>query len=76
MLESASVYFTNCLNLYSMAKSPEIESLKQYFKRNSISVEQDMNINPSHFVLVNLTIDSKTWEILVDDEYGDFNAKN
>lgn len=59
-----------------MAKSPEIESLKQYFKRNSISVEQDMNINPSHFVLVNLTIDSKTWEILVDDEYGDFNAKN
>lgn len=59
-----------------MAEYAEIEYLKQYFRRNFISIEKDKNTNSSHFTPVKLKIDSKVWEILVDDEYDDFNAKN
>lgn len=54
----------------------EIELLKQYFRKNSILIKQGKGSGLDGFLFASLTIDSKSWEVLIEDEYDDFNEAN
>jgi len=54
-----------------MKKYPEIDELKSFFSSHNISIKRLKRANSEGFVLAEITIDSNSWKIYIDDEYGD-----
>ena len=54
-----------------MKKYPEIDKLKSIYTAHAISIKILKRANREGFVLAEINIDSKTWNIYIDDEYGD-----
>lgn len=54
---------------------PEIEKLKAYLKRGKISFLRINSENP-YFFPVLFSINDKSWQIFIDDEYKHFNPDN
>ena len=55
-----------------MKSYSEIEKLKNYFKKHTIWLKKSSRSVQHYFIIVELTIDDNSWEVLVDDEYNDF----
>ena len=54
----------------------EIEKLKTQFNNYKIKISQGFNHIREDLYYVTLKIGSKSWDILIDDEYGDFGKHN
>jgi len=65
-------WYSFLLNFRSMNKYPEIEKLKRIYLSQDISINKLEPIDEDWFVLVKMKIGGQSWEIYVDDEYGDF----
>jgi len=63
------------LYICTMKNYPEIEKLKTTYQSHSISIKKLKRADLEGFVLAEITINNQSWEIYVDDEYGDC-AKN
>lgn len=50
----------------------EVESLKSQFKKHNINISQAFGHLRKDLFFTTLTIGSKSWKILIDDEFGDF----
>lgn len=59
-----------------MKTYPEIEKLKQYFTDFNILIEKLPEDGTVSHIWALLTINNKSWEIYVDDEYQDFDKNN
>ena len=55
-----------------MKEYSEITALKKYFEKYKISIVKTDEIKDDYLYFVDLAINNKTWQILVDDEYRDF----
>ncbi|GAB5564989.1 MAG: hypothetical protein Wins2KO_20520 [Winogradskyella sp.] len=54
----------------------EITLLKSQYKKYEIKISEPYKIVKSGVFFVKLTILSQSWNILIDDEFGDFTSKN
>ena len=54
-----------------MKNFPEIKKLKSIYNAHNIAIKRLKRANREGFVLAEITIDSKVWNIYIDDEYGD-----
>ena len=55
---------------------PEIEQLKTQFKKHRIKISQSFDHIRKDLFFTTLTIRSKSWSILINDEFGDFSKHN
>lgn len=54
---------------------PEIDQLRSYFNNRMISFDRFENEDP-YFYPIKFSIDQKSWEIFIYDEYLDFSLAN
>jgi len=59
-----------------MNKYPELEKLKQLYFSEEIIFKEVSENNFEQYVCVEITINRKRWNILIDNEYSDFSVKN
>ncbi len=56
---------------------PEIEALQQYLRKHRITIEKTEDAPILDWIFfVKLGIGDRSWKILVDDEYNDFDVRN
>lgn len=55
-----------------VAIHPEIKALKKYFDPFEIKISKSKELIRDDLFFVDIAIDQKSWKILVDDEYLDF----
>ncbi|WP_299523114.1 hypothetical protein [Winogradskyella sp.] len=55
---------------------PEVEQLKTQFKKYKIKISQGFNHIRKAIFFTSLSIGAKSWDILIDDEFGDFSKHN
>jgi hypothetical protein len=58
-----------------MHEHPEIVALKKYFKKCNIKICKSGEAIRDDLFLVDFSVDGKTWQLLLDDEYRDFHPK-
>ncbi|WP_340199989.1 hypothetical protein [Ascidiimonas sp. W6] len=54
---------------------PEIEALKAYFKKFNIKIQKSDKIINDALFFINFSINQNTWQLLLDDEYLDFDPE-
>ncbi len=54
-----------------MENYSEIDKLKSIYLSNNILIKSLKKANAESFVLAEISIDSNSWQVYVDDEYGD-----
>ncbi|MEO1033607.1 MAG: hypothetical protein AAFX55_19635 [Bacteroidota bacterium] len=55
---------------------PEVEQLKNQLKKHKIKLSQGFNHIREDLFFTTLSIGSQSWDILIDDEFGDFSKHN
>lgn len=59
-----------------MKSYPEIECLKLYFKNYKLKLKKLSISNDEKFILVAFSIDDRSWNVYIDDEYNDYSDDN
>ena len=54
-----------------MKNSPEIDKLIAIYQSHNITFKNIKSLNVTGFIHIKMTINSKSWDLYVDDEYGD-----
>ncbi|WP_299365732.1 hypothetical protein [Winogradskyella sp.] len=55
---------------------PDVDKLKIQFKKHKIKISQGFNHIRKDSFFTTLTIGLQSWDILIDDEFGDFSKHN